>query len=129
MEIKEYDAEYAYDSNLDVINIEVNQDIPHKETIELEFGVFMDFNQNDLPINLEIISALPINLEIISASKLINADKKSLCNPNGNVTVIVGSDVIEVNVLFKFEDGDELVNFKVLNDLPFSVSETNLALI
>lgn len=119
MEIKEYDAEYTYDSNLDVINIEVKQDIPHKETIELEFGVFMDFNQNDLPINLEIISA----------SKLINADKKSLCNPNGNVTVIVGSDVIEVNVLFKFEDGDELVNFKVLNDLPFSVSETNLALI
>ena len=55
--------------------------------------------------------------------------KKSLCNPNGNVTVIVGSEVIEVNVLFKFEDGDELVNFKVLNDLPFSVSETNLALI
>lgn len=119
MEIKEYDAEYTYDSNLDVINIEVKQDIPHKETIELEFGVFMDFNQNDLPINLEIISA----------SKLINADKKSLCNPNGNVTVIVGSEVIEVNVLFKFEDGDELVNFKVLNDLPFSVSETNLALI
>ena len=119
MEIKEFDAEYTYDSNLDVINIEVKQNIPHKETIELEFGVFMDFNQNDLPINLEIISA----------SKLINADKKSLCNPNGNVTVIVGSDVIEVNVLFKFEDGDELVNFKVLNDLPFSVSETNLALI
>ena len=45
MEIKEYDAEYTYDSNLDVINIEVKQDIPHKETIELEFGVLMDFNQ------------------------------------------------------------------------------------
>ena len=119
MEIKEYDAEYTYDGNLDVINIEVKQDVPHKETIELEFGVFLDFNQNDVPINLEIISA----------SKIINVDKKSLCNPNGNVTVIVGADVIEVNVLFKFENGDELVNFKVLNDLPFSVSETNLALV
>ena len=119
MEIKEYNAEYTYDSNLDVINIEVKQDIPHKETIELEFGVFLDFNQNDLPINIEIISA----------SKIINVDKKSLCNPNGNVTVIVGSDLIEVKILFKFENGDELVNFKVLNDLPFSVSETNLALV
>ncbi|WP_405265027.1 DUF2283 domain-containing protein [Methanobrevibacter sp.] len=69
MEIKEYNAEYTYDSNLDVINIEVKHDIPHKETIELEFGVFLDFNQNDLPINIEIISA----------SKIINADKKNLC--------------------------------------------------
>ena len=74
MEIKEYDAEYTYDSNLDVVNIEVNQDIPHKETIELEFGVFMDFNQNDLPINLEIISA----------SKLINAvELPRLCRSRG----------------------------------------------
>ena len=132
MEIKEYDAEYTYDYNLDVVNIEVKQSYPHKETIELEFGVFLDFNQNDFPINLEIISA----------SKIINVDKKSLCNPNGSVTVIVGADIIEVNVLFKFKEGeievnvlfkfkegDELVKFKVLNDFSIPISETNLALV
>lgn len=119
MEIKEYDAEYTYNYDFDVVNIEVKQDCPHKETIGLEFGVFLDFNQKDFPINLEIISA----------SKILNVDKKCLLSPDGKVTILVGEDIIEVEVLFKFEDGDELVSFKALNDLSFSVSETNLALV
>lgn len=118
METKEYLAEYTYDCELDVVNIEVNQDRPHKETIELEFGVFLDFNENDFPINLEIISA----------SKILNLEKESLLNPDGNVTVVIGKDIIEVNVCFKFNEDSEIVQFKVLNDFSFSTSEVNLAL-
>lgn len=40
MEIKEYEAEYSYDYNLDLVNIEVKQNSPHKETVELEFEYF-----------------------------------------------------------------------------------------
>lgn len=118
METKEYLAEYTYDCKLDVINIEVDQDSPHKETIELEFGVFLDFNEDDFPINLEIISA----------SKILNLEKERLLNPDGNVTVIIGKDIIEVYVCFKFNEGSEIVQFKVLNDLSFSTSEVNFAL-
>lgn len=118
METKEYLAEYTYDYELDVVNIEVNQDSHHKETIELEFGVFLDFNEDDFPINLEIISA----------SKILNLEKESLLNPHGNVTVVIGKDIIEVNACFKFNEDSEIVQFKVLNDFSFSTSEVNLAL-
>ena len=68
VEIKEYEAKYAYDDALDIVNISIEEEFKYNGSIELEFGVFLDFDENDLPVNLEIISA----------SKIMNMDKKHL---------------------------------------------------
>ena len=86
--IKEFEAEYTYDYDLDVINIEIKNDYTHGKSIDLAFGVFLDFDEN----------FLPVNLEIVSASKIVGIEKKYLVNPNGHVEIIIGNDIIKVEV-------------------------------
>lgn len=119
MEIKKYEAEYTYDNTLDVVNIEIKKEYTHAKSIDLEFGVFLDFDEN----------YLPVNLEIVSASKIIGVEKDSLLNPDGNVVIIIGNDIIEVEVTFKFKNESESIQLTALNDFGFPNSQTNFALV
>ena len=65
MHIKEYEEEYTYNYDLDVVNIEIKEEYVHEKSIDLAFGVFLDFDEN----------YLPVNLEIVSASKILNIKK------------------------------------------------------
>ena len=116
MEIKQYDAVYTYD--YDIINIAINKDYSHKCTSELEFGVYLDFDGNDIPVNLEMISA----------SKIIGVDKNCLCSPNGNVTIFVG-DIIKVEINFEFKNKIKSLTLKSLNEFSISSSQSNFALV
>ena len=118
MHIKEYEAEYTYNYDLDVVNIEIKEEYVHKKSIDLAFGVFLDFDEN----------YLPVNLEIVSASKILNIKKDCLINPDGNVTITVGKDVVKVNVNFKFKNETESIRLNALNDFACPISETVLAL-
>lgn len=119
MHINEFKAEYTYDYNLDVINIEVKDEYIHEKSIELAFGVFLDFDEN----------YTPVNLEIISASKIINVEKDLLVNPEGNVTIIIGEDLVNVNVAFIFSNENENISLTALNDFGCPNSQTSFALI
>ena len=119
MHIKEFEAEYTYDYDLDVVNIEIKNDYIHGKSIDLAFGVFLDFDEN----------FLPVNLEIVSASKIVGIEKKYLINPNGHVEIIIGNDIIKVEVTFKFNDANECVQLTALNDYGFPTSQTNFAIV
>ncbi|WP_462316370.1 hypothetical protein [Methanobrevibacter sp.] len=119
MDIKEFEAEYTYDYNLDVANIEIKQDYTHGKTIDLAFGVFLDFDEK----------FLPVNLEIVSASKIVGIEKDCLVEPNGNVNIIIGNDLIKVEVTFEFENENECIQLTALNDYGFPISQTNFAII
>ena len=119
MEIEEYEAEYTYDYNLDVVNIEIKDDYVHKKTIELAFGVFLDFDEK----------FTPVNFEMICASKGIGVEKDCLINPDGNVSIIVGDDVIKVEVTFKFKNDCGFLKFNALNEFGFPNSESHFALV
>lgn len=118
MHTKEIEAEYTYDYELDVVNIEVENDYAHKCSIELNFGVFLDFDVNNFPVNLEIVSA----------SKIIGCEKDSLINTNGRVTIIISDDLIKAEVLFEFEK-TESIKFTTFNDLAIPSSQTCLAIV
>ena len=45
-----------HDFDNDIANIQVKQDYNYKESVDLDVGVFLDFDENDFPVNLEIIS-------------------------------------------------------------------------
>lgn len=119
MNIKKFEAEYSYDYELDVVNIEINREYVHKKSIDLDFGVFLDFDENNLPVNLEIVSA----------SKRIGIEKKCLINPDGNVNITISDHLIEVEVTFVFEKEYESVQLTALNGFGFPNSETNFALV
>ena len=119
MHIKQFEAEYTYDYDLDVINIEIKNDYTHEKSIDLAFGVFLDFDEN----------FLPVNLEIVSASKIVGIEKKYLINPNGHVEIIIGNDIIKVEVTFKLKDENECVQLTALNNYGFPTSQTNFAIV
>jgi hypothetical protein len=119
MHTKEYEAEYTYNNDLDIVNIEIDDEYVHEQTIELEFGVFLDFDEN----------YMPVNLEIISASKVIGIEKELLMNPDGKVTIIIGDEVIKVEAIFKFKNENETIKFKSLNEFGFPNSQTDFTLV
>jgi len=119
MDIKKFEAEYIYDYDLDVVNIEVKQDYTHDKSIDLGFGIFLDFDKNQLPVNLEIVSA----------SKIMGIDKKCLVNPDGNVTITIKKDIIEVEIVFKLKKETESMQFTGLNQYKFPISESSFAII
>lgn len=119
MNIKKYEAEYTYDYDLDVVNIEIKDEYVHEKTIELNFGVYLDFDEN----------FMPVNLEIISASKIIGIEKELLMNPDGNVCILIGPEVIKVEVTFKFKNENESIRLNALNEFGIPNSQTDFALV
>ncbi len=117
MDIKKYEAEYTYDYNLDLINIEIKDEYTHKKSLELSFGVFLDFDDNNLPVNLEMLSA----------SKILNIEKDFLINPNGNVTITISKDIIEVGITFELIN--DSLQFTTLNQYGFPNSQSSFAII
>jgi len=119
MHIKKFEAEYTYDYDLDVVNIEVKQDYNHEKSIDLGFGIFLDFDENQLPVNLEIVSA----------SKIMGINQECLVNPDGNVTITIKKDIIEVEIIFKLKKETESLQFTGLNQYSFPISESSFAII
>ena len=121
MGIKPLEAEYTYEYDLDVVNIKVKRDYVYRESVDFDVGVFLDFDNDDFPVNLEIIDA----------SKRMNVDKKFLINPSGNVNIYINSSLIELKV--QFENNGENHSLEYLNEhdanLKITDSETQLALV
>lgn len=81
---------YMYDSSSDVLGVKVKNDFIYHETVELEDGVLLDFDKNDVPVSLEIMDA----------SKRFNIPKSSLNDLKFfNMTVVVDNKFITINVV------------------------------
>ena len=46
-----------YDSNADILGIKVNHDFTYGETIEMDDGLLLDFDIDNVPISLEVLDA------------------------------------------------------------------------
>lgn len=90
MKLKRMDAKYEYDSELDIIDIKVKQKYKYKESIDLDVGAYLDFDE----------SYFPVSLEILDASKRINVEKEFFNAPDGNVVIIIKDDLVKVDVYF-----------------------------
>ena len=121
MEIEQYDAEYNYNNELDIVNIKVKKEYDYKESVDFNTGVFLDFDKNNLPVNLEIISA----------SKRINVRKEFLKNPDGNVTISISSDIIKLDVYFINDDEEHVLHYvnRHAENLKINDLETKFALV
>lgn len=86
-----YEVIYRYDIDSDILGIKVNRDFQYDETIEMDDGILLDFD----------IDNIPTALEIHDASKRLNVPPESLNNIlflNVNISVDVNS--ICINALF-----------------------------
>lgn len=121
MKIKQLDAEYTYDFDLDIVNIQVKQEYVYRESIDLDVGFFLDFDENDFSVNLEILSA----------SKRLDIEKELLFNPDGNVKIIISSDLFELDVNFLINDKNYVLHYfdRHGENLKIADTETSFALV
>jgi hypothetical protein len=101
MKTKQVDAEYSYDYDLDIVNVEFKQDYVYRESIDFDVGVFLDFDINDCPVNLEILSA----------SKRLGIERDCLTNPIGNVNISIFADVIKLDVKFEISGREHVLHY------------------
>ena len=121
MKIKRLDAEYTYDYDLDIVNIRVKNEYIYSESVDLDIGILLDFDVNDFPVNLEILSA----------SKRLNVDKKLLINPDGEVKIIIHSDLIELEVNFLIGNQNYRLQYcnQHLENLKIADTQTSFAIV
>ena len=86
-----YEVEYMYDKTSDILGIKVTRDFIYSETIELDEGLLLDFDENNIPTALEIHDA----------SKRLNVPKNSLNELLFfHMKVIVDAKSININAIF-----------------------------
>ena len=80
---------YMYDYSSDVFGVKVKNDFIYHETVELEDGVLLDFDKNDVTVSLEIMDA----------SKRFNIPKSSLNDLKFFNMTVVDNKFITINVV------------------------------
>lgn len=119
MEIKELEANYTYDSRIDVVNIEVKQEYDYEVSLDLEPGVYLHFDDN----------YFPMGLEIIDASKKMGVNKLFLANPTGNVEIIIDEESINVKIVFENMEENGIFNLNSNTESFIPNLETKFALV
>ena len=108
---------YSYDYDLDVAVITVDEDYKYKESIRLDFGVYLDIDINNKPVSLEIVDI----------SKILDVNKDKLINPKIIMSILIKSGLIQVSVLFNLNNIEEEYTKNIANDLNIPDSQTILA--
>ena len=96
-----FKIESMYDYDFDVLGIRVTHDYDYRTSIEMEEGIILDFDINNVPVALEILDA----------SKVFKVPKSSLMNPylikmevNINEKSIHLKTILELIIHHKKED-------------------------
>ena len=119
-----YEVEYMYDESADILGIKATRDFTYHETIELDEGLLLDFDEDNVPTALEIHDA----------SKRLNVPKNNLNELIFfNMKVIVDAKSISINAIIGVlihnrENKHELESF-TSNHYNIPNIETNLVTI
>jgi uncharacterized protein YuzE len=121
MSIDEFEVEYTYDWDLDIVNIKLKKEYVYRESVDLDVGVFLDFDENDFPVNLEILSA----------SRRLNMDKELLIDPTGNVKIVINSDLIDLDVNFVINGKSHVLHYldRHSENIKITDAETSFAIV
>ena len=86
-----YDVVYKYDNVYDVLGIKVNRDFQYGVTVEMDDGLLLDFD----------VDNVPEALEMHDASKRLNVSPESLDNIQFlKMNISVDANSITINAIF-----------------------------
>lgn len=108
--IRQSDVEVEYDYPLDILTITVKDDFSFKRSVELEYGIILDFDENNTPVSIEILDI----------SERLGIGKQEMKNSTASMQITINSDIISVNVKFK-----NIVHEKEFNESIHSIIANN----
>ena len=110
-----FEVEYKYDMIYDVLAIKVKRLYSYGRTIELDEGVLLDFDSDNVPVALEILDASErFNVPKYSLKELICFNMNVNINPE---SIIVN---VELGVLIHNKEQSECLDYLTsnLNGIP-----------
>jgi uncharacterized protein YuzE len=118
--VKIFDTSSNYDYNYDIFDIYINKEYKYDSTIKLDEGIFLDFDEDNIPVSLEILDA----------SRITKIDKKNLANSDIEMYIAVSEDLIELNIKFSYPIHNQAIDVsmekKIANNYNIPVMETTL---
>ena len=112
--IKNFKTDNEYDYHLDIYTITVKENFKFGKSLELEEGVILDFDENDVPISIEILDI----------SKRLGIKKSILKSADAHMRIICNKDILEVKINFIYKIHEKefngTIDSKIANnyDLP-----------
>lgn len=112
-----------YDFQNDSLFMYVINDYKYKESLELGDNIILDFDENDVPVAIEILDA----------ANILNVDKFSLKNLQSlNMEISINEDSISIQAEFKVlkhqKELEAPISVEIPNDLNLPQTQTEFAL-
>ena len=87
-----FESDYKYDNTYDVLAIKVKRPYNYSKTVEMEEGVLLDFDSQNIPVAIEILDASErFNVPKYSLKDLICFNMNVSINPKSiNINMKVG---------------------------------------
>jgi len=116
---KEFRANTDYDMSLDIYTITVDEDFEFNKSLEIEDGVILDFDKDNIPISIEILDI----------SKRLAIKKQEVASSNVAMKIICTGELLEISIVFFYKIHDEeyekIIDSKLVNR--FNVPKMELA--
>ena len=119
-----YEIDYRYDSSVDVLAVKVKRDFNYGETIEMDEGVLLNFDEDNIPISLEILDAskrfniLKYSLKHIFSLHIDVSSDGELIKINVNINSSISKDFIkELDSIEKDIIKGDKISFKSINKI------------
>lgn len=116
---KTFKAKPEYDYDLDIYTITSCDDYEFKKSLEIEEGIILDFDLNDIPVLIEILDI----------SERLDLSKDDLKTSNAHMNIKCNEDLLEICVKFfvKIHEKEfsETIDSKIANN--FNIPEMEFA--
>ncbi|WP_295606079.1 DUF2283 domain-containing protein [Methanobrevibacter sp.] len=118
-----FEVEYFYNESIDTLGIKVKRDFQYMETIEMDEGILLDFD----------IDNVPTALELLNASEKLRVPKESFEKIHCfKMKVCVDKDSILMCAIFGFmvpnKDDEYELNYFIENNFDLIPTETELVI-
>lgn len=116
---KELNVNQDYDSNLDIYTITVDEDFEFQKSLEIEEGVILDFDENNIPISIEILDI----------SKRLSITKQDVASSSISMKIKCTPEILEICIVFFYrvqdEEFEKTIDSKLANT--FNIPQIELA--
>ena len=116
---KEFKVTTEYEESLDIYTITVDEVFEFGKSLEVEDGVILDFDKNNIPISIEILDI----------SKRLDIEKKEVASSTIDMKIVCTGELLEISIVFVYMVHDEkfekTIDSKLINT--FEVPQIELA--
>ena len=116
---KEFKKITDYDYSLDIYTITVDEDFEFGKSLELEDGVILDFDKNNIPVSIEILDI----------SKRLGIKKQEVDSSTIAMKITCTPEILEVSIVFFYKihekEFEKTIDSKLANT--FNIPQIELA--